>query len=119
MEITKQELLFKLLRLIHFNVTKIEDIHNIDIDQNTLKDFNIVEDYYKMMPELKTHYNSEYLTCLHKNSLKKQRFPAVNMLRQILKCNNLKLKPYVVCRGYDKGSGRKLVDRYYTIIPLN
>ena len=53
------------------------------------------------------------LNCLHKNSLEKQKFPAVNMLRQTLKCNNIKMNPLVVCKGYDKTSGKKIVERSY------
>ena len=41
------------------------------------------------------------LTCLHKNSLEKQKFPALNMIRQICKCNHLKVYPFVICKGFD------------------
>ena len=41
-----------------------------------------------------------------------QKFPALNMLRQICKCNGLKVYPFVISRGYDKVSGRKIIDRY-------
>ena len=111
----KQELLFELLKIIDIDISKKEDLINIVIDQNSLKQQHIIEKYYKLIPELKKKYNSEMLTCLHKNSLKKQKFPAVNTLRQILKCNKLKLKPYVVSNGYDKSIGKKLVERKYVI----
>ena len=58
------------------------------------------------------------LNCLHKNSLSKQRYPAVNMLRQILKCNNIKLKPFNVCQGYNKSTGNKIVKRFYKIMTM-
>ena len=37
------------------------------------------------------------------------------MVRQILKCNNLKLKPMLICRGYNKSTGKKIIERYYQI----
>ena len=49
------------------------------------------------------------------NSLNKQKFPAVNMLRQICKCNGLKVYPFIVSKGYDKTNGRKIIERYYKI----
>ena len=41
------------------------------------------------------------------------------MCRQILKCNNYKMEPYVISKGYDKCSGKKIVERYYRIKDLN
>ena len=83
-----------------------------------MKDRNLIEELYRKAPNLKSFYNSSKLTCLHKNSLDKQKFPAVNMYRQLLKCNNLKMEPYVVSKGYNKYSGKKIVERFYRIKEL-
>ena len=53
-------------------------------------------------------YSSEYLNCLHDNSIYKQKFPAINLIRQILKCNYLKLTPKIISNGYEKLSGKKV-----------
>lgn len=117
-EKNKSELLIKLFNKIGCDVNNIKDLYDITLEQANLKTVHVISILYKMIKELKQEYNSEALTCLHKNSITKQKFPAVNMLRQILKCNNLKLKPFTVSRGYDKSNGKKIVDRYYNIIPL-
>ena len=41
------------------------------------------------------------------------------MLRQILKCNNIKLKPFNVCNGYNKSTGNKIVKRFYKIMTMD
>jgi len=111
------EPIFKLLSLINIECESIDELitNNTTIDQEILRCSKVVEEYYKMIPDLKKHYNSEMLNCLHQNSLKKQKFPAVNMLRQVLKCNKYKLKPFIICNGYDKSSGKKNIQRYYII----
>jgi len=108
-------LLLELLKIINIDVSSIDKLIDISIEQQALRDPKIIDTYYKFMPSLKKEYNSEMLTCLHKNSLKKQRFPAINTLRQILKCNNLRLKPYTVSKGYEKSTGKKIVERFYVI----
>ena len=111
----KLELLFGLLKIINVNVNNIDELIDLSIEQQLLRNPAIIEKYYKFMPSLKKEYNSEMLTCLHKNSLNKQRFPAINTIRQILKCNNLRLKPYTVSKGYEKSTGKKIVERFYVI----
>jgi hypothetical protein len=114
----KQEPILKLISLLNINCNSIDELIDKSIEQDILRGSNIIEKYYEMIPELKKHYNSEMLNCLHKNSLKKQKFPAVNMLRQVLKCNNYKLRPFVVSNGYDKSSGKKITQRFYVIEKL-
>ena len=96
-----------------------EDLYNIKIDLETLKDKEKIKELKKLIPKLKQfNYNSNSLNCLHKNSLEKQKFPAINFFRQILKCNNYKLKGYYISIGYDKKNGRKILKRLYKIITL-
>ena len=116
---SKEEPLYTLLKIINILPNRKEDLIDITIEQDIMKSPAIISQYYKLIPELKKYYNSEMLTCLHKNSLKKQKFPAINMLRQILKCNNLKLKPYSTSNGYDKSNGKKIVRRFYIITSID
>ena len=114
----KEELLVKLLNLMKIECNNIKEALGTIIEQSQIKNFELDKTCFGYVEELKKFYKSNMLNCLHKNSLSKQKYPAVNMLRQILKCNDLKLKPFTVSRGYDKSNGRKLVDRFYNIIPL-
>lgn len=114
----KFDLLKDIFSALEINIKERNDITNIILKQDTLKSKTLISDLNEKVPNLKSYYNSSKLTCLHKNSLDKQKFPAVNMFRQILKCNSFKMEPYVISKGYDKFSGKKLVERYYRIRDL-
>ena len=107
----KIEILTELFRMLGNNISKLDDILELNVKQDTLKNKKIINHYYNMIPKLK---NIIILICLiaYKNSLEKQKFPAVNMLRQTLKCNNIKMNPLVICKGYDK-TMEKIVERSY------
>jgi len=114
----KFDLLLDIFKALDLEVNSRIDISEITLRQDTLKSKTLIEELYRRVPNLKNFYNSSKLTCLHKNSLDKQKFPAVNMFRQILKCNNIKMEPYVISKGYNKYSGKKIVERFYRLIDL-
>lgn len=111
----KENLLFKIFTLLGHEVDSIDDLLDITLSQEELKKQNLIHKLHLLIDNLKNEYKSEMLTCLHKNSLEKQKFPAVNMIRQICKCNNLKVSPFVICKGYNKNSGQKITERFYRI----
>ena len=108
-------LIQKLFQILNIKISSLEQIDNLEIDRESLKDKKIVEKYYALIPELKKIYNSDMFSCLHKNSLEKQKQPGVCMLRQILKANNFKMIPKIYNLGYNKTNGKKLVKRTYYI----
>jgi len=113
--LTKEDLLKELLKPININVNKIEQSVGTIIKYETLRTPEIIEKYNQIIPKLKEIYKSSSLNCLHTNKESKQKFPAVNTLRQILKCNNLLLQPKILCKGYNKTTGKKIIERYYII----
>ena len=68
-----------------------------------------------MISHLKKKYSSNTFTCLHLNSFKKQKFPGINMFRQILKANGYNLNPQVESNGYCPLTGKKNVIRSFVI----
>ena len=115
MEKEKEKLLYKIFGILGYDVDNIDDILDITLAQEDLKKQNLIHKLHILIDNLKHEYKSEMLTCLHKNSLEKQKFPAVNMIRQICKCNNLKVYPFVICKGYNKNTGQKITERFYKI----
>lgn len=114
MEDKKFELLKEIFKILNHDIHCLDDLINISFHQKELRTEELKLKLNKMVPELKKYYNSKKLTCLHNNSLSKQRFPNSNLLRQILKENKLKLHPYEECKGYI--NNKKIVERYYIII---
>ena len=115
----KFQLLKDIFKILEIEIIERNDISLIILKQDSLKNNKLIVELNEKIPNLKTFYNSSKLTCLHKNSLAKQKFPAVNMFRQILKCNNFKMEPFIISKGYDKFTGKKIVERMYKLIDLN
>jgi len=67
--------------------------------------------------DLKSVFSSSFLTCLHSNAINKQRFPLLNLIRQILSAYHYKMIPTRKSNGYTK-DGIKLYKRYFTISKL-
>lgn len=110
------ELLLKeLLEPLHIFFTEIDELIGITIERDILLQENIIKTYHEMIPKLKNEYHSDMLSCLHQNSLDKQKFPAICMLRQILKTNGLQMKSMVTSMGYNKTNGKKITRRYFII----
>ena len=112
------ELIKKLFFPLNIELEKLEDLHDIEIDRDLLFKNETKLEYDKLIFEFKALYKTSRLNCLHENRNSKQKFPQVNLLRQILKCNNLKLKPKTVSLGYSKITGKKMVKRSYIIKDL-
>ena len=114
-KILKEKLLIKVFKILNYDVEKLEDLISITLQRELLKGKQVTEKILKLVPELRKVYNSSYLTCLHDNSIFKQKNPVINLVRQLLKCNYLLMTPKVVSNGYDKASGKKLVTRIFII----
>lgn len=112
------ETLIKIFNFMNINIKEKKDLYDIRIYHEELKNGNLIIFFYSLIPTLKKNYYSHKLTCLHKNSIEKQKFPGINLLRQILKCNNLKLKPKTLSKGYNRSNGKKIIERYFIIEDL-
>ena len=109
------EIIKEIFTIIEKPITSEEELLNLILNQKYLRLEKFKEKLSDMIPKLKQKYKSHKLTCLHNNALDKQKFPTINMIRQILKCNNFKLEPYVVCNGYNKTTNNKIWERFFII----
>lgn len=114
-KIKQIELLIKIFKLLKFHTDTLADLTNLTFPRETLIQKENKEKLLELIPELKEVYNSSYLTCLHDNSIYKQKFPAVNLVRQVLKCHHLSLTPKIISNGYEKTTGKKKVSRIFKI----
>ena len=71
---------------------------------------NVKEDLTKM----KKMYSSGALTALQKSAESKQKWPLLNLVRQILKSNNYNMDPIRKSNGYTK-EGKKKYLRFFII----
>ena len=105
----------EIFQYLGHDIKNEEDLTNLTLTVESLKNPELIQNLYSIIPKVKSKYKSTSLTCLHKNSMEKQKFPAINFIRQILKCNGYLLNGYYICNGYNKQNGAKLLNRFYNI----
>ena len=108
-----------IFKILNMTVKSEQDLFKVLIARDLLLRVDIEQQLTELINTLKGKYKTSKLNCLHKNRESKQKFPGINLVRQILRCNGYHLKPVVNCRGYCKHSGKKIVDRNFKIIRLN
>lgn len=74
--------------------------------------YNKVKEF---IPELKKNFSSSFMTSMQKNAEQNQRWPLINLIRQILSVYNYKLYPVRKCDGYTK-EGVKKYKRFFKIV---
>ena len=72
------------------------------------------EEVKKLIPELKKKYSSSVMTCLQKNADKTQKWPLINLVRQILSFYHFKMEPIRKADGYTL-DGVKKYKRFFLI----
>lgn len=86
---------------------------SIDLMDGTLipRDIFLCDERYenvkKFIPKLKEVYSSSYMTSLQKTATANQKWPLINIIRQILKTLDYNLKPIRVSDGYTKAKKKK------------
>lgn len=115
---------------MHETVVEILTIVGIDFqklnnesDQLIIyRDTLIDPEKYKVAREkigdLKKFFSSSFLTSLQENAQKKQRWPLLNLVRQLLKVNMYEMKPIRKSDGYTKDGKKKYV-RFFLIQKIN
>ena len=67
-----------------------------------------------IIPELKTVFSSSFMTSLQKNAEKDQRWPLLNLVRQILHVHKFKMEPVRKSDGYTP-EGVKKYKRFFIV----
>ncbi len=67
--------------------------------------------------EIKQIFSSSSLTCLQNGAFKTQKWPLLNLVRQILKAKNFNMKPIRKSAGYTE-TGKKKYNRFFQIQKL-
>lgn len=65
------------------------------------------ENVKRFIPKLKEVYSSSYMTSLQKTATTTQKWPLINIIRQILKTLDYNLKPIRLSDGYTKSKKKK------------
>jgi hypothetical protein len=105
----------KILNIIGINFETISELENFFIPREILLSDLKYEEIKKLIPDLKKKFSSSFMTSLQKNAEKEQKWPLLNLVRQILNVYNYKMEPIRKSDGYTL-EGVKKYKRFFQII---
>jgi hypothetical protein len=102
------------LKLVGLEFHEIKDINGHIIPREVLLSDAKYEEIKKLIPELKKKFSSSFMTSLQNNADKSQKWPLLNLVRQLLSVYEFKMKPIRKSDGYTL-EGVKKYKRYFQI----
>ena len=91
------------------------DINGLLIERNSLLSSDIYDKLQKEIDILKTKYSSSSLTSLQSTAKKEQKWPLLNLVRQLLRLQNYRMEPIRKADGYTLDKKKKY-KRYFKVI---
>ena len=92
----------------------ISDLDGLMIPREQLLTDSKYDEIKKLIPELKKVYSSSFMTGLQRNADKNQKWPLLNLIRQILNAYNYEMEPIRKSDGYTL-EGVKKYKRFFQI----
>jgi hypothetical protein len=108
----------EILKIIGINYENLNDLNNMLIIREQLLSDSKYDEIKKLIPKLKKNFSSSFMTSLQKNADKEQRWPLLNLVRQILNVYNYRMEPIRKSDGYTL-EGVKKYKRYFQIKKKN
>ena len=112
------ETIKKFLNKVGIEFENVEQLDGQLIPRDILLNKDLYEEIKKDIPELKKLFSSSSHTSLHKNAEESQKWPIINITRQILKSCNFDMEPIRRSDGKTK-DGKKRFKRYFKITKIN
>jgi hypothetical protein len=109
------KLIFKIVGL---EVNHFEQLNGLTISREILLSDDKYDEAKFFIPDLKKNYSSSFMTSLQKNADKSQKWPLLNLIRQILHVGGYKMEPIRKSDGYTL-EGVKKYKRFFLINKKN
>lgn len=87
------------------------------IPRENLLSFSKYCEIQKLIPNLKMEFSSSFMTCLQENASDSQKWPLLNLVRQLLSVYHYKMVPIRKSDGYV--GGHKKYKRFFLIQKCN
>ena len=102
--------------LKEIGITNLDDMDGILLERDIFMNLETYERIKLRIVDLKKYFSSSLLTSLQENGPVKQKFPLINIIRQLLKIRHYQMEPIRKANGYEKsGKRQKLYKRYFLI----
>jgi len=113
-KIAQEKPMLEFLKVIDISIETLDALNHFEIPREKLLDikrYNLAQEHILKFKDI---FSSSYLTSLQSNAAINQKWPLINLLRQILKAYGYQLKPKRKAAGYNK-DGIKLYKRVFII----
>jgi len=114
----KNNIIINFLDICGITCKNISELNGMILYRNDLIFSNKYKDIKPIIYELKKILSSSIYTSLHADADKKQKYPFINIIRQVLKSINFKLTPKRISDGYTL-DGVKKYKRVFIIEKIN
>lgn len=104
----------KIFSIIGININEINELDNFFLPREQLLCIFKYEEIQKLIPDLKKKFSSSFMTSLQKTAKTEQKWPLLNLIRQILNVYNYKMTPIRKSDGYTL-EGVKKYKRFFKI----
>ena len=103
-----------ILQIIGFEFDELSQLEGLIIPRETLLSDTIYDKIKIKIPDLKKKYSSSFMTSLQKDADKIQKWPLLNLVRQILSVYHYRMEPIRKADGYTL-EGVKKYRRFFQI----
>lgn len=103
-----------ILKYAGLDFPDVSDFDGILIPREQLLSDLKYDEIKKLIPDLKKNFSSSFMTSLQKNAEKVQKWPLLNLVRQILHIYNYQMEPIRKANGYTL-EGVKKYKRFFQI----
>ena len=110
----KEKIILNFLNECGFQCSNINMIDGMHIARELLLDTQKYIEVQQHISLLKNLYSSSSLTSLQSNAITTQKWPLLNLVRQILRSSGYQVIPKRLCDGYTK-DGKKKYKRIFII----
>lgn len=107
-----------IFKVIGLEINDFYLLNGLNIPRETLLSDDKYDEIKVFIPDLKKKYSSSFMTSLQKNADKSQKWPLLNLIRQILHVYGYKMEPIRKADGYTL-EGVKKYKRYFMIHKKN
>ena len=101
------DLLPRLLRAAGVHVADPSALEGLVVDRNTFLRPDAYLDAAHLLPELRRRFSTTHLTALQNDAPSTQRWPLLNLVRQVLRASGYEMVPIRVSDGYDPGRKKR------------
>jgi hypothetical protein len=103
-----------ILQEVGFIFNELNELNGMILPREIFLSTHKYENIQKLIPDLKQNFSSSFMTSLQENCDKKQKWPLLNLVRQILCVYGYQMKPKRQSDGYTK-EGVKKYKRYFEL----